>query len=148
MSTAQNFFTIQQQTDIVCAIRDAESKTSGEIRVHIEEDCPTDDALNRAAAVFAMLQLHKTKQRNGVLFYLALNNRKFAILGDAGIHQLVPPHFWDEVKAAVLQQFTRQNFAQGLIDGIALAGEKLTALFPYESGDKNELPDEISFGTN
>ncbi|OWY19927.1 hypothetical protein C7N43_25080 [Sphingobacteriales bacterium UPWRP_1] len=147
MPTANDFFTREQQTDIVCAIRDAESKTSGEIRVHIEDLCP-DDVLNRAAAVFAMLELHKTAQRNGVLFYLALTDRKFAILGDAGIHQQVPPHFWDEVKSAILQQFTLHNFAQGLINGINLAGEKLAELFPYESGDKNELPDEISFGTN
>lgn len=146
MPTAIDFFTPAQQSDIVCAIQDAESKTSGEIRVHIEDKCAID-VLNRAAAVFAMLQLHKTQQRNGVLFYLAIQDRKFAILGDAGISNKVPEHFWDEVKETVMAKFTQQHFTQGLIDGITLAGNKLAEIYPYLSGDKNELPDDISFGT-
>jgi uncharacterized membrane protein len=138
-------FTKEQQQQIVEAIKQAEHNTSGEIRVHIEKRCKID-VLDRAANVFAMLKMHKTKLRNGVLFYLSIEDRKFAILGDAGINAKVPENFWDSVKNTVLEQFKQGNQAEGLIRGILMAGEKLKTHFPFQKDDVNELSDEISFG--
>lgn len=138
-------FTKEQQKQIVEAIKQAEYNTSGEIRVHIEKQCKID-VLDRAANVFAMLKMHKTQLRNGVLFYLSIDDRKFAILGDAGINAKVPENFWDSVKETVLEQFKIGNQTEGLIKGIIMAGEKLKTHFPYQKDDVNELSDEISFG--
>jgi len=138
-------FTKEQQKQIVEAIKQAEYNTSGEIRVHIEKQCKID-VLDRAANVFAMLKMHKTQLRNGVLFYLSIEDRKFAILGDAGINANVPENFWDSVKETVLEQFKIGNQTEGLIKGIIMAGEKLKIHFPYQKDDINELSDEISFG--
>ncbi len=138
-------FTKEQQNKIVEAIKQAEHNTSGEIRVHIEKTCK-EDVLDRAADVFAMLKMHKTEQRNGVLFYLSVEDRKFAILGDAGINAKVPSNFWESVKETILEQFKLGNNTEGLVKGILMAGEKLKAHFPYQKDDANELSDEISFG--
>ena len=140
-----DFFTKEQQKRIVEAIGQAEQNTSGEIRVHIEKNCKKD-VLDRAADVFAMLKMHKTDLRNGVLFYLSLEDRKFAILGDGGINAKVPENFWESVKEVVLEQFKLDNQTEGLVKGILMAGEKLKAHFPYQKDDVNELSDEISFG--
>ena len=140
-----DYFTKEQQKQIVDAIKQAEHNTSGEIRVHIEKRCKID-VLDRAANIFAKLKMHKTKLRNGVLFYLSIEDRKFAILGDAGINAKVPKNFWDSVNEAVLQQFKSGNHADGLVKGIIMAGEKLKIHFPYQKDDVNELSDEISFG--
>jgi uncharacterized membrane protein len=138
-------FTKEQQKQIVEAIKQAEHNTSGEIRVHIENSCKKD-VLDRAADVFAMLKMHKTELRNGVLFYLSVEDRKFAILGDAGINAKVSSDFWESVKEAVLEQFKLGNNTEGLVKGILMAGEKLKKHFPYQKDDVNELSDEISFG--
>jgi uncharacterized membrane protein len=138
-------FTKEQQKQIVEAIKQAEHNTSGEIRVHIEERCNID-VLDRAVDIFAKLKMHKTKLRNGVLFYVSIEDRKFAILGDAGLNAKVPGNFWESVKEAVLEQFKSGNQAEGLVKGILMAGEKLKAHFPYQKDDVNELSDEISFG--
>jgi uncharacterized membrane protein len=82
------------------------------------------------------------------LFYLAVKDHKFAIIGDAGINAAVPDNFWDEVKERMLEEFKLERFAEGLIDGIQMAGEKLKEFFPYQADDINELPDDISFGDN
>jgi len=140
-----DYFTKEQQKQIVEAIKQAEKNTSGEIRVHIEKRCKID-VLDRATAIFAMLKMHKTKLRNGVLFYLSIEDHKFAILGDAGINAKVSNDFWESVKEIVFEQFKLDNQAEGLIKGIIMAGEKLKAHFPYQTDDVNELPDEISFG--
>jgi len=138
-------FTKEQQKQIVEAIKQAENNTSGEIRIHIEEECKKD-VLDRASDVFAMLKMHKTELRNGVLFYLSIKDHKFAILGDAGINSKVPENFWEAVKEAVLEQFKTGNQTEGLVKGILMAGEKLKAHFPFQKEDVNELSDEISFG--
>ena len=138
-------FTKEQQKQIVEAIKQAEYNTSGEIRVHIEEKCKKD-VLDRAVDVFAMLKMHKTELRNGVLFYLSIEDHKFAILGDGGINAKVPENFWESVKETVLEQFKLDNQTEGLVKGILMAGEKLKAHFPYQKDDVNELSDEISFG--
>jgi uncharacterized membrane protein len=130
---------------IAKAIEQAESQTSGEIRVHIESRCKSD-VLERAAAVFKTLSMHKTQERNGVLFYLSINDRKFAILGDLGINKVVPGDFWDTTKEIVIDHFIKAEFTQGLVEGIELAGEHLKQYFPHQIDDVNELSDEISYG--
>jgi uncharacterized membrane protein len=123
----------------------AEQKTSGEIRVHIDSKC-YGNVLDRAAQVFAELNMHQTKLRNGVLFYLAWEDRKFAILGDAGIHAVVPDDFWDNIKIRMQLKFRAGQFKEGLCEGIQMAGEQLKEKFPIAEQDVNELSDKISFG--
>ncbi len=143
--SAKKFFTPEQQLAIQKAIADAEHSTSGEVRVHIDDECK-GDVLDVAADVFHKLKMNKTELRNGVLFYLAVSNRKFAILGDKGINQKVPENFWDTIKDVMLEHFKQQQFTEGLCKGIEMAGEKLKSHFPLQSDDTNELSDEISFG--
>jgi uncharacterized membrane protein len=138
-------FSPADNLQITNAIRAAEHATSGEIRVHIEERCSIDP-LDRAAYLFQKLDMHKTQQRNGVLFYLAFTDRKFAIIGDAGINQKVPEGFWNDVYKLVTEYFKKGDFAGGLSEGIILAGNQLKAHFPLKENDVNELTDEISFG--
>ena len=142
---ANKFFTSDQKQQIISAIKDAELNTSGEIRVHIENHCKKD-VLDRAATIFATLKMHKTKLRNGVLFYLAIKDQKFAILGDGGINAVTPDDFWDNIKEMMLHKFKDGEFTVGLSSGIKMAGEQLKAHFPYQSDDINELDDDISFG--
>ena len=130
---------------ITNAIRVAETNTSGEIRVHIEKHCKSD-VLDQAAYVFEKLEIHKTELRNGVLFYLALEDHKFAILGDAGINQKVSGNFWENIKEGVVAKFKEGLYSEGLAEGIVKAGEQLKEHFPYQDDDVNELSDEISFG--
>ena len=140
-----NFFTQEEKESIKKSIAEAELNTSGEIRVHIEGLC-ANDVLDRATYVFEKLAMHKTEQRNGVLFYLAVKNKKFAILGDAGINKVTPDNFWENIKDTMSDYFKEGKFAEGLITGIKMAGEQLKSHFPYMKDDINELPDEISFG--
>lgn len=142
---AKDLFTEAEQQQIVAAIKQAEKNTSGEIRVHIERKCK-EDVLDHAAFMFDALEMQKTEQRNGVLIYLAVEDRKLAILGDAGINQKVPVNFWEDVKNIMVGNFKKGEFAKGLSDGIIKAGEQLKTHFPYQKDDQNELSDDISFG--
>jgi uncharacterized membrane protein len=144
-STAQDFFSGEEQQAIKLAIENAELDTSGEIRVHIENSV-SGDVLDRSAYLFAKLGMDKTARRNGVLIYLAVKNRRFAIIGDAGINQVVPENFWDDIKSQMLLHFREGKFAAGLVRAINLAGIQLKKHFPYQKGDVNELSNEISFG--
>jgi uncharacterized membrane protein len=141
---ASSFFSKEQQAQILAAVKEAELATSGEVRVHIETSCK-EDVLDRAAWVFKKLGMHKTVERNGVLFYLAVADRKFAIIGDAGINAKVPAGFWDEISALLQKNYREGKFAEGLSEGIIRAGKQLKSHFPYSKDDVNELPDEISF---
>jgi len=142
---AVNFFTKQEKEEVKAAVKEAELSTSGEIRVHIDNHCK-EDVMDRAAWWFAKLDMHKTEQRNGVLFYLAVKDHKFAILGDAGINAVTADDFWDHIKEKMLDRFSEGSFATSLQEGILLAGQALKEHFPYQDGDVNELPDDISFG--
>jgi uncharacterized membrane protein len=139
-----SFFTKEQQALIRDAIKEAEKATSGEIRVHIETHL-SGDVLDRAAWIFKRIGMHKTKKRNGVLIYLAVTSRKFAIIGDHGINSKVPENFWDEIKGMLEKHFREAKFTEGLIKGIIAAGSQLKEHFPHQKDDVNELPDEISF---
>ena len=141
------FFSAAEQAAIIDSIHKAEKNTSGEIRVHIENQCAYE-LMDRAADVFASLGMHKTDLKNGVLFYLSINDRKFAILGDAGINTKVPAGFWDSIKELVLDHFKKGEYALGLSKGIEKAGLKLSEHFPYNKTDVNELSNEISFNKN
>lgn len=129
------------------SIAAAESLTSGEIRVHIEDECAIDP-LERAAHIFEKLKMYETKDRNGVLFYLALVDKKFAILGDAGIHKVVGQQFWNSTNATVIELLKTGDFAKAISTGVLDAGQKLKAHFPLEATDRNELSDSISFHIN
>ena len=138
-------FTSKDQELITSAIQSAEFETSGEIRVHLEKSC-VGNVLDRAAQVFENLAMHKTKLRNGVLIYLAYEDRKFAILGDAGINSAVPENFWDDIKIRMQSRFRSGHFVEGLCEGVEMAGKQLKSNFPRQGDDVNELPDKISFG--
>ncbi|ASB49649.1 MULTISPECIES: TPM domain-containing protein [Marinilabiliaceae] len=142
---AEKLFSSEDKERIVAAVKQAELNTSGEIRVHIENHCP-EELMDRAAYLFEKLKMHKTELRNGVLFYLAVKDHQFAILGDAGINAVVEDDFWECIKEKMTEYFKQSDFAGGLECGILRAGEKLKSHFPYQSDDVNELPDEISFG--
>jgi len=142
---AKDLFTAKQQTLIVAAIKAAELNTSGEIKVHIEKKCK-EDVLDHAAFMFDELDMQKTELRNGVLIYLAVEDRKLAILGDTGINLKVPKNFWDATRDVMIHHFKEGEFAEGLANGIKLAGEQLKEHYPYQSDDVNELSDDISFG--
>lgn len=144
---AKDAFTEEEKKQIVNAIKEAEKNTSGEIQVHLENHCK-EDVMDHAAYIFKTLKMHKTDLRNGVLFYMAIKDHKFAILGDAGINNKVPENFWDDIKEHMLAHFKKGNLTAGLSEGIKMAGDQLAAHFPYQKDDENELPDEISFGKN
>jgi uncharacterized membrane protein len=139
-----SIFTTQEQELIANAITEAEKATAGEIRIAVEKNCK-GDAFERATKYFSELGMDKTSKHNGVLIYLAYEDHKFAIIGDSGINRLVPPDFWETTKVAMKAHFMAGNICDGIIAGIALAGEKLSLFFPYESGDVNELPNDVIF---
>jgi len=142
----KDMLTPADEQQIIAAIQEAETNTSGEIRVHIESACEMD-VLDRATEIFAQLNMHQTRLRNGVLFYLALDDHQFAVIGDAGINAIVPGNFWEDITAAATLHFKQQKYAEGLAAGIRMAGEQLKTHFPYNAhGDINELSDDISFG--
>lgn len=153
MSKVEDFLNREEETEIVEAIRMAEKNTSGEIRVHLEAksispDNPTKsiDAFERAAEVFDMLRMDNTKQSNGVLIYVAVEDRTLVIMGDKGINQVVGQDFWESTKDIIIHHFKNGDMKQGLVEGILKAGEQLKKHFPFGKDDKNELPDEISIG--
>ena len=142
---ADSFFTQEQKDLIEQAIGEAEKQTSGEIRVYIENACK-GDILDRAAYLFRLLDMHRTKERNGVLFYLSVARQQFAVLGDTGINARVPGNFWDSVRDVLVSYFKEEDFTGGLREGIRMAGEKLKTFFPRQADDTNELSDTITFG--
>ena len=138
------FLSEAEKEKVVAAIKQAELNTSGEVKVHIEELCPETDPFERAKQVFLFLNLNTTAQRNGVLFYLAHGDRKFAVLGDIGIDKVVPPNFWESTRDTLRLYFAQGEFGEGLQMGIKEAGFQLKKYFPYQKDDINEISDDIS----
>jgi uncharacterized membrane protein len=133
-------------TRIEEAIRDAELRTSGEVRVSVSR-LFWGDVEKAARKAFERMGMTQTRQRNAVLFFVVPSRRKFAILGDAGIHEKVGQEFWHRIVDAVSERFRAGDFTAGLVKGIELVGEQLAVHFPYDPGtDKNELPDSVDFG--
>lgn len=146
----RKFFSEDEQRQLREAIVAAEARTSGEIRLHLERDVPrrkpiAGDPYLRAREIFAQLGMHDTAERNGVLIYLATRSRRFAVLGDEELHQRVGEEFWAEIRDRLAEHFRADRFAEGLIAGVELVGERLRTYFPHRDDDVNELPDEISF---
>ena len=142
--SARNFFSKGEVDLIIQSIKKAEQLTSGEIRVHIENSCKKP-VLKRAEEVFQKNKMHKTKDHNAVLFYVAVKTKHFAVAGDSGIHEKVAQQFWHDINNLVLQYFSEGKFTEGLCKGIELCGQKLKEYFPIEMNDVNEQSDEISF---
>ncbi|HAJ99664.1 MAG TPA: hypothetical protein DCM62_06545 [Bacteroidales bacterium] len=140
-----NFLTKIEKQRLLSAIADAEDQTSGEIRVHIERHCKVD-VLDRAAYMFSKLGMTQTRDRNGVLFYIAVDSHKLAILGDAGINAHVPEKFWEELKTNMIADFKEGCYIAGLEKAIKATGYELKKHFPWQRTDINELPDQISEG--
>lgn len=145
MSKVEAFLSPEEEQEIVKAIQAAEKNTSGEIRVHIESHTRLDP-MDRAKELFYLLKMDNTKDENGVLIYVAVSDKKFAICGDRGINNVVPDGFWDSTRNAIQIQFKKSNFKQGIVDGILEAGRELEAHFPWRNDDKNELSNEVSKG--
>ncbi|WP_339918727.1 TPM domain-containing protein [uncultured Flavobacterium sp.] len=145
MSKVEDFLTQEEEQEIVEAIRVAEKNTSGEIRVHLEKTTELD-AFDRALEVFNELKMDETELKNGVLIYLAVEDKTFVICGDQGINDVVTNDFWDTTKEAMVAHFKNGNYKQGLVDGILIAGEQLKKHFPWSEDDTNELSNEISKG--
>lgn len=140
----KSFFDSESQTELEAAITEAELKTSGEIRIHIESIC--QDPFERGKEVFAELKMHETEEKNGVLFYLAVESQRFAILGDEGINKKVPEDFWEKIKEDMGTHFKQGQFVRGLKNGVLAAGEQLGAYFVRKEDDVDELSNTISFG--
>jgi uncharacterized membrane protein len=141
----EKLLTPAEELEVVEAIRLAEKETSGEIRVHIEKTNPLP-AIDRAREVFELLKMHETALKNGVLIYIASEDKAFAILGDKGIDDVVADDFWDSTRLVMETHFKNGNFKQGLIDGINKAGTELQRYFPCADDDTDELSNEISNG--
>jgi len=138
-----NFFSKEEKNKIVQAIKEAEHQTSGEIRLHLESRCK-ENTLERAVHIFEKLKMHDTRLRNGTLIYIAVKDRKFSIFGDQGINEIVPDNFWEDIKEEMHRFFVKDQFTEGVTQGIYMIGEKLKEFFPYQEDDVNELPDDIS----
>ncbi len=145
MANLEDFLTHEEEQEIIQAIRKAEGNTSGEIRVHIERTS-NKDIFDRALEVFHLLKMDNTKLQNGVLIYVAIDDRNFVIYGDKGINEVVGADFWNSTKDVMVSHFKNGDFKQGLIEGVLKAGKELETHFPWIHGDKNELPDNISKG--
>ena len=143
----KKFFSQQENDRIVHSIQDAEKQTSGEIRIFVESRCKYVEPLDRAAEIFAKLQMEKTELRNGVLFYVAIKDKQLAIFADSGIHTATGQDHWNNVVQQILSVFSKESVVSGITTTITKIGDALKSHFPYDKDvDKNELPDEIIFG--
>ena len=131
---------------MVDAIQRAEKNTSGEVRVFVESKCKYVDPVDRAREIFFSLKMDQTKDRNAVLFYIAMDDRQLALFADEGIYQRVGSKYWNDEVKKIIGAFTKDDYAGGICAVIHDIGSALKTEFPYESTDKNELPDEIIFG--
>jgi uncharacterized membrane protein len=145
MTKSSEFLNKHEQQEIIKAIEQAELNTSGEIRVHIETLCK-GNPVQRATYLFDKLKMHKTRERNGVLIYIAYKSRKFAIIGDSGINEKVPDNFWEEEKEMLTRHLKENDAAGGIVAVIEMAGKNLRQYFAYQTDDINEQSNDISFG--
>lgn len=145
MPSPADFLSDVERKRVAEAISAAERRTSGEIRVHIEEHIE-EDVLDHAAYVFEELGMHRTSERNGVLIYICVADRLVAVLGDKGINERVPHGFWNDVVAILKLHFAAGRPADGLCEVVHTVADKLAAFFPWEAADTNELSNEVSFG--
>tara|TARA_B110000967_G_C18890057_1_gene566713 strand:+ start:1939 stop:2385 length:447 start_codon:yes stop_codon:yes gene_type:complete len=147
MATLENFLSAEDENQIIEAIRQAELKTSGEIRIHIE-DSNALSVKERAKEVFHHLKMDRTKLQNGVLIYIAVAKHQFGIYGDKGIDSKVNSSFWNDTRDVMSNLFKKGEFKEGIVQGILTASSALETHFPWESNDTNELSDSISKGSD
>ena len=145
MSQIEDFLTAGEEAEVIEAIVQAERNTSGEIRIHLEATTKLEP-YKRAQEIFHLIKMDNTKEDNGVLIYVAVEDKKFTICGDKGIHKAVPKDFWDSTKDIMQSHFQKGQFKQGLVAGILKAGQELKKHFPWQHEDTNELSNEISKG--
>jgi len=145
MPNIEDFLSPKEEAEIVEAIRVAECDTSGEIRVHIEQTCDID-VYERSLEVFHVLKMDNTIQKNGVLIYVAVDNKSFVIFGDQGINNVAGADFWNSTRDKIATQFKSGDFKQGIINGIKEAGKALSEHFPWHHGDRDELENTLSKG--
>jgi uncharacterized membrane protein len=136
----------EQEKTVMNAIKEAETNTSGEIRVHIEDRCKIGDPIKRAIEMFGELHMYETELKNGVIVYVAIKDHKLAVWGDEGIHKKVGQNFWNDVLATLQKYFSAKDYETGLSEAILMIGDKLKEYFPYQYNDVNELSDDISYG--
>lgn len=142
-----DFFSEEEKEVIMHAVKEAELRTSGEVRVYVESHCRFVDPVMRAKEVFHGLKMYETAERNAVLIYIAMKDRQLAVYGDEGIHAKVGHTFWNREVQQMLQHFNKNNYAEGIASIAKAVGEALHTHFPYDAAtDKNELPDDIVFG--
>lgn len=139
----KNFFSKEEEKILLDAIAIAESKSCGEIRVHLQKKCK-DEPMEEAKRIFEKLGMTQTQKRIGILFFLSLADHHFVVLGDTGIHEKVKDDFWHAIRNKVLEHFKNEEFIEGLKAGILKCGEKLGEHFPRDQQIKNELSNEIS----
>ncbi len=144
---ASDLLTDSQEKRIVEQIKRAEEKTSGEIRVHIENKCD-GETLDRAAQIFHDLGMDQTRQQNGVLIYIASDDHKAAVYAGKGVHRQVEDHFWNDVLQILLEHFRKEEYETGITGAVKKAGDKLIEMFPFKRGDVNELSNDISYNDN
>lgn len=141
------FFSDEESQLIVEAVRYAEQRTSGEVRVFIESRCKFMDAIDRAAELFYGLKMENTADRNAVLLYIAIKDRQLAVFADEGIHKKLGQQYWDNEVRELISNFNREDYAAGIRQVVTDIGEALHYHFPFDNKtDKNELPDDIVFG--
>ena len=139
------FLSKDEQAQVVTAIEAAELLTTGEIRVHIESRCREEEVLARAATLFRRLKMDETRERNGVLIYIAFQSRHFAVFGDTGIDAHISPDLWKGITDQMYASFAKKDFCGGICRAIFSVGNQLAKFFPYKTGDTNELINDISF---
>lgn len=143
--SAEDLLTTEDLDRVRQSIRQAETRTSGEIRVHLD-DTIVDDVLDHAAFIFEELGMHRTRDRNGVLIYVSVAERRAAVIGDSGINAKLPDGYWNDTLRVILHQFKAERYCDGLCSGVERLGEQLRAHFPRAKDDRNELNDEVSIG--
>lgn len=145
MASAINFLSDEEKNAVVSAIRNVELYTSGEIRVHIDNRCD-GDPYDRAVNVFYHLNMDKTLFRNGVLIYIATQDRKFSIIGDEAIQGKIDKNFWSTIIAQLIKDFKNNSYKDGIVTSIDTIGNVLKKYFPaIDNLNSNSIPDDISY---
>ena len=143
----KEYFSAEQKTRIVAAIRSMEQQTSGEIRVFVESKNPFMNPIDRAAEIFFKLKMQDTDHRNGVLLYIATKHKELALFGDEGIYKATGAEYWNNAVHNMISRFRGDDICEGMVQCIQQVGQTLKEKFPYiKTEDKNELPDDIVFG--
>ncbi|MFL6500026.1 MAG: TPM domain-containing protein [Candidatus Udaeobacter sp.] len=139
----REFLSKLEHDRIIQAIQEAESKTSGEIRVLIQRGKLKSDPLVAAQRKFHRLGMHKTRERNAVLILVAPRVHKFAVVGDQAIHERCGDELWQRIVEKMRTHFQNEKFNDALIGAVKEIGTVLESHFPKTSDDMDELPNDV-----